>query len=87
MVMIVELIIKLTVVIEMMWCRTWRLTWRSTRRWPMLQIQIHINKHSKYSKYSDIMGDIEGETGGRRWRKLPRLGGRRAKCAAMLSPT
>ena len=39
-VMVVEVIIKLTVVIEMMWCWTWRLTWRSTRRlmkkWSML---------------------------------------------------
>ena len=31
-VMVVEVIIKLTVVIEMMWIWTWRLTWRSTRR-------------------------------------------------------
>ena len=28
----VEVIIKLTVVIEMMWCWTWRLTWRTTKR-------------------------------------------------------
>ena len=39
-VMVVEVIIKLTVVIEMMWCWTWRLMWRSTRRlmkkWSML---------------------------------------------------
>ena len=35
-VMVVEVIIKLTVVIEMMWCWTRRLTWRSTRRWPTL---------------------------------------------------
>ena len=31
---------KLTVVIEMMWCWSWRLTWRSTRtlarKWPIL---------------------------------------------------
>ena len=27
-VMVVEVIIKLTVVIEMMWCWTWRLMWR-----------------------------------------------------------
>ena len=37
---VVEVIIKLTVVIEMMWCWTRRLTWRSTRRlirkWPKL---------------------------------------------------
>ena len=40
MVMVVEVIMKLTVVIEMMWCWTWRQTWRTTRRlartWPML---------------------------------------------------
>ena len=32
MVMVVEVIMKLTVVIEMMWCWTWRLTWRTTKR-------------------------------------------------------
>ena len=30
--MVVEVIMKLTVVIEMMWCWIWRLTWRLTRR-------------------------------------------------------
>ena len=34
--MVVEVIIKLTVFIEMMWCWTRRLTWRLTRRWPTL---------------------------------------------------
>ena len=32
MVMVIEVIMKLTVVIEMMWCWTWRLTWRTTKR-------------------------------------------------------
>ena len=31
-VMVVEVIMKLTMAIEMMSCWTWRLTWRSTRR-------------------------------------------------------
>ena len=40
MVMVIKVIMKLTVVIEVMWCWTRRLTWRSTRRltrkWQML---------------------------------------------------
>ena len=35
-VMVVEVIMKLTVVMEMMWCWIWRLTWRLTRKRPML---------------------------------------------------